>query len=175
MQNIAIGSRCIIMAGSGPPMQNPGYNNNYQIVQAPGNVMLLTEMIHDVRVIPLDARPQPPSNVRQWMGASRGRWEGNTLVVETTNFNGKNPFRGASENMKVTERFTRTADDQITYRFTVEDPATWATPWTAEMYMVKTVGPIFEHACHEANYGVANILAGAREDDKKAAAKKGSN
>ena len=95
-------------------MMNAGYNSNYQIVQAPGYVMILTEMIHDVRIIPLDGRPQPPGNVRQWMGISRGRWEGNTLVVETTNFNGKNPFRGASENMKVTERFTRVADDAIT-------------------------------------------------------------
>jgi hypothetical protein len=109
---------------------------------------------------------------------SRGRWEGTTLVVETTNFNGKNPFRGASEGMKVTERFTRVAPDQILYRFTVEDPATWTKPWTAEMPMAKTNGPIFEFACHESNYGISNILAGAREDEKRAAeaaAKKGSN
>jgi hypothetical protein len=90
-------------------------------------------------------------------------------VVETTNFNGKNAFRGASENMKVTERFTRVADDSITYQFTVDDPATWARPWTAEMPMAKTEGPIFEHACHEGNYGVANILAGARAEEKRAA------
>jgi hypothetical protein len=112
------------------------------------------------------------------MGVSRGRWEGNTLVVETTNFNGKNPFRNASENLRVTERFTRVADDQVLYRFTVEDPATWDRPWTAEMPMAKTIGPIFEHACHEGNQGVANILAGARADEKRAAeaaTKKGSN
>ena len=102
--------------GCRPPMMNAGYNSNYQIVQAPGYVMILTEMIHDARVIPLDGRPQPPAGARQWTGISRGRWDGNTLVVETTNFNGKNPFRGASENMKVTERFTRTADDSITYQ-----------------------------------------------------------
>jgi len=177
-ENMPIGSRCIIMAGAGPPMMNAGYNANYQIVQGPGHVMILTEMIHDVRIIPLDGRAQPPSNVRQWMGVSRGRWEGNTLVVETTNFNGKNAFRGASENMKVTERFTRLSDDTIQYRFTVEDPSTWARSWTAEAPLAKTGGPIFEHACHEGNYGIANILAGARADDKKAAeaaAKKGSN
>ena len=177
-ENMPIGSRCIIMAGAGPPMMNAGYNANYQIVQGSGYVMILTEMIHDVRIIPLDGRPAPPQSVRQWMGVSRGRWEGNTLVVETTNFNGKNPFRNASENMKVTERFTRVADDQVLYRFTVEDPATWDRPWTAEMPMAKTIGPIFEHACHEGNQGVANILAGARADEKRAAeaaAKKSSN
>ena len=172
-----IGSRCIVMAGAGPPMMNAGYNANYQIVQAPGYVMILTEMIHDVRIIPLDGRSAPPSPMRQWTGVSRGRWEGTTLVVETTNFNGKNPFRGASEAMKVTERFTRVSPDQILYRFTVEDPSTWARPWTAEMPMAKTNGPIFEFACHESNYGIANILAGARADEKHAAeaSKKGSN
>jgi len=177
VENMPIGSRCIIMAGAGPPMMNAGYNSNYQIVQGPGYVMILTEMIHDVRVIPIDGRPQPHSNVRQWVGTSRGRWDGNTLIVETTNFNGKNAFRGASENMKVIERFTRVADDVITYQFTVEDDATWARPWTAEMPMQKTEGPIFEFACHESNYGIANILAGARADEKKAAeeaAKKGA-
>ena len=113
------------MAGAGPPMLNAAYNANYQIVQAPGYVMILTEMIHDVRIIPLDGRPAPHRNVRQWMGVSRGRWEGNTLVVETTNFNGKNPLEGSSENMRVTERFTRVADDAIQYTFTVDDPSTW--------------------------------------------------
>ena len=178
VENMPIGSRCIVMAGAGPPMMNAGYNANYQIVQGPGVVMILTEMIHDVRIIPLDGRPAPPQGVRQWTGVSRGRWEGTTLVVETTNFNGKNPFRGASEGMKVTERFTRVAADQILYKFTVEDSSTWARPWTAEMPMAKTDGPIFEFACHESNYGIANILAGARADEKRAAeaaAKKGSN
>ena len=177
VQNMAIGSRCIIMGGSGPPMMNAGYNANYQIVQSPGYVMILTEMIHDVRVIPLDNRAQPPQDVRQWIGLSRGRWEGNTLVVETTNFNGKNAFRGASENMKVTERFTRVADDVIDYKFTIEDPATWDRAWTADAPLARTEGPIFEFACHETNYGIANILAGARAEEKQKAerAKKGSN
>jgi len=177
VQNMAIGSRCIIMGGSGPPMMNAGYNANYQIVQSPGYVMILTEMIHDVRVIPLDNRSQPPQDIRQWVGLSRGRWEGNTLVVETTNFNGKNAFRGASETLKVTERFTRVADDVIDYKFTIEDPATWDRAWTADAPLARTEGPIFEFACHETNYGIANILAGARAEDKQKAerAKKGSN
>ena len=168
--------RCLIMAGAGPPMLDAAYNSNYHIVQSAGHVMILTEMIHDVRVIPLDGRPQPHSNVRQWMGVSRGRWEGDTLVVETTNFNGKNPLRGSSENIRVTERFTRVADDAILYKFTVEDPSTWTRAWTAEMPMLKTTGPLFEHACHEGNYGLYNTLVGARLEEKnaaEAAAKKG--
>jgi hypothetical protein len=169
VENMPVGSRCIIMAGAGPPMMNAGYNANYQIVQAPGYVMILTEMIHDARIIPLDGRQQAPPRVRQWIGVSRGHWEGETLVVETTNFNGKNPFRGASEHMRVIERFTRTAEDTIVYKFTIDDPSTWSRPWTAEMPMAKTEGPIFEFACHETNYGLANILAGARADEKKAA------
>jgi hypothetical protein len=172
VENMPLGARCIIMAGAGPPMLNAGYNNNYHIVQAPGYVMILVEMIHDARLIPLDGRPEPPPHIRQWMGISRGRWEGNTLVVETTNFNGKNPFRGSSERLRVTERFTRVADDRIVYTFTVDDPATWTRPWTAEMPMQKTVGPIFEHACHEGNYGVTNTLAGARAEEKRAAEQK---
>src|SRR5262245_17751447 len=161
--------RCMIMDGAGPPMMNTAYNSNYQIVQASGYVMILVEMIHDARIIPLDSRPQPPERLRQWMGVSRGRWEGQTLVVETTNFNGKNPFRGSSEQMRVTERFTRVDADTIQYRFTVEDPAMWTRPFTAEMQMKKTVGPIFEHACHEGNYGLYNTLVGARLEEKKAA------
>ena len=177
VQNMPVGTRCIIMAGSGPPMMPTAYNSNYQIVQAPGYVMILTEMIHDVRIIPLDGRPQLPQNVRQWIGSSRGRWEGDTLVVETANFNGKNPFQNSSEDMRVTERFTRLDADTIDYKFTVEDEKTWARPWTASLSLRKAVGPIFEHACHEGNYGVANTLAGARAEDKRAAeaaAKKGS-
>jgi hypothetical protein len=169
--------RCLIMAGPGPPMMDAGYNSNYQIVQSPGHVMILTEMIHDARVIPLDGRPQPPSAVRQWMGVSRGRWDGNTLVVETTNFNGKNPFRGSTENLKVTERFTRLSDDTIEYKFTIDDPSMWARPWTAESALKKTVGPIFEHACHEGNLGLYNTLVGARLEEKRAeeeALKKGA-
>jgi hypothetical protein len=161
--------RCVIMRGPGPPMMDAGYNSNYQIVQAPGYVMILTEMIHDARIIPLDQRPQPPQNIRQWVGLSRGRWENNTLVVETTNFNGKNPFAGSSENLRVTERFTRIADDVIQYRFTIEDESMWTKPWSGELPLSKTTGPLFEHACHEGNYGLYNTLVGARLEEKKAA------
>jgi hypothetical protein len=166
--------RCLIMAGAGPPMMNAAYNANYQIVQGAGYVMILTEMIHDVRIVPLDGRPQPDEKIRQWMGISRGRWEGNTLVVETTNFNGKNPLRGSTENLRVTERFTRVAEDAIQYRFTMEDKTMWARPWSAEVPLKKTVGPIFEHACHEGNYGLYNTLVGARLEEKKAVEQKGS-
>ena len=169
--------RCIIMAGAGPPMLNAGYNSNYHIVQAPGYVMFLVEMIHDARVIPVDGREAPSPKIRQWLGTPRGRWEGETLVVETSNFNGKNPIPtatgrilpGSSDQMRVTERFTRVSDDTIMYRFTVEDEATWETPWTAEMPMRKTIGPIFEHACHEGNYGLYNTLVGARLEEQRAA------
>ena len=148
-----------------------GYNSNYQIVQSAGYVMILVEMIHDVRIIPLDGSPHLPQSIRQWMGSSRGHWEGETLVVETTNFNDKNPFRGATENMRVTERFTRVDGETILYKFTVEDEGTWARPWSAELPMKKTMGPIFEHACNEGNYGVANTLAGARAEEKRRADK----
>ena len=161
--------RCMIMRGSGPPMMDAGYNSNYQIVQAPGYVMILTEMIHDARIIPLDNRPQAPEKVQQWIGLSRGRWEGDTLVVETTNFNGKNPFSGSSEKMRVIERFTRVSDDVIQYRFTIDDESMWTRPWSGELPLVKTTGPIFEHACHEGNLGLYNTLVGARLEEKRAA------
>jgi hypothetical protein len=179
VQNMPIGTRCLIMAGSGPPMMNAGYNSNYQIVQGPGYVMILVEMIHDARIIPLDGKQAVlPETMRQWIGDSRGHWDGDTLVIETTNLNGKNPFRGSSERMKVTERLWRVDANTLGYRFTIDDPATWTQPWTAEAPMTKSVGPIFEHACHEGNYGVRNTLAGARLEEKKAAeaaAKKTSN
>jgi hypothetical protein len=184
--------RCLIMGGPGPPMMDAGYNSNYHIVQSPGVVMILTEMIHDVRIVTLDpstgsGSPRAQSRgdgrmlvdpkVRQWMGVSRGRWEGETLVVETTNFNGKNPFRGSDENLKVIERFTRLSDDTIEYKFTIDDPTMWTRSWSAESAMKKTVGPIFEHACHEGNFGLYNTLVGARLEEKRQAEealKKGS-
>ncbi len=177
-QSNQLDDRCLIMNGSGPPMMDAAYNSNYHIVQAPGYVMILVEMIHDVRIIPLDGGPQPDPNIRQWMGISRGRWEGNTLVIETTNFNGKNPFRGSTEKMRVTERLTRVADDAIRYQFTIDDPSMWTRPFSAEMPMQRTSGPLFEHACHEGNYGLYNTLVGARLEEKKAAEavqKTGSN
>jgi hypothetical protein len=176
VQNMPTGSRCIIMGGAGPPLRDAGYNANYHIVQGQGNVMILTEMIHDARIIPLDNRPAPPAGLKQWVGMSRGRWEGDTLVVVTTNFNGRNAVGGgrgggaaSSENVKITERFTRISDDQIEYRYTVEDPQTWTRPWTALNYLQKMEGPLFEFACHETNIGVSGILGGARADEKRAA------
>lgn len=168
-QSNQLDDRCVIMRGSGPPMMDAGYNSNYHIVQASGYVMILTEMFHDVRIIPLETRSQPSQNIRQWIGLSQGRWENDTLVVETTNFNGKNPFSGSSENLKVVERFTRIGQDQIQYRFTIEDKSMWARPWSGELPLVKTSGPIFEHACHEGNFGLYNTLVGARLEEKKAA------
>jgi hypothetical protein len=181
VQNMDFDDRCIMMAGTVPPMLSPGYMSNYQIVQAPGYVMILVERLHDARIIPVDGRPHPPASVRQWIGTSRGRWEGNTLVVESRNFNSKRPgvgiwqmaglaFTGATEDMRVTEWFTRLDADTILYRFTVEDEKTWARPWTAELPMVKLEpqGPLFEHACHEGNYGLYNTLAGARAEEKRA-------
>jgi len=175
-QTNELDDRCLIFLGAGPPMLPAGYNSNYQIVQAPGYVMILFEMAHDVRVIPLDGRTHVSRDIRQWKGDSRGHWEGDTLVVETTNFNGKNPLRGSSENMRVVERFTRVDADTILYKFTVDDESTWTRPWSAELSMKKTIGPLFEHACHEGNYGLYNTLVGARLEEKKAAeeaAKKG--
>jgi hypothetical protein len=168
-ENQPLSVRCIIMDRIGPPMLAGAYNNNYQIVQTPGYVMILVEMIHDVRIIPLDGRPHLPAKVRQWTGSYRGHWDGNTLVVESTNFNGKNPFQGSSENMRLVERFTRIDENTLRYQFTVDDPSTWTRPWSAEVPWAKTIGPLFEHACHEGNYGLANILAGARVEEKRAA------
>lgn len=144
-----------------------GYNNNYQIVQAPGYVTILVEMIHDARVIPLDGRPHLPSHIRQLMGNSLGHWEGSTLVVETTNFTNKTNFRGASENMRLIERFTRTGPATITYEFTVEDPSSFTKPWTAQLAMRKTTDPILEYACHEGNYAMEGMLGGVRAEEKR--------
>ncbi len=159
-----LGERCILGFGStsGPPtLPNYFYNNYKQIVQTPDHVMILVEMVHDVRIIPLN-QPHVPSSIRKWMGDSVGRWEGDTLVVETTNFTNKTRFRGSSEHLKVVERFTRVDDGTILYRFTVEDPHTWATPWTGEYPWVRSNERIYEYACHEGNYALENIMRGAR-------------
>ncbi len=150
-----------------------GYNNNLQIQQTPGHVVLSMEMIHDARIVPLDGRPHLPGAVRQWMGDSRGHWEGNTLVVETTNFSDKSNFRGSGERLHLVERFTRVDTDTIDYRFTVDDPTTWTKPWTVAIPLVRSDGPIYEYACHEGNYGLQNILSQARALEKaEASAKK---
>ena len=166
--------RCLHFGGAGPPMLPGAYNNNYQIVQSPGFVAIDVEMAHDVRRISLDGKPHVPPNVRQWMGDSRGHWVGDTLVVETTNFTDKTRFRGSDENLKLVERFTLADPNTIIYRFTVDDPTAFTKPWTGEIPMVRTEGPLFEYACNEGNSGMAGILSSARSDEKKAteAAKK---
>jgi hypothetical protein len=166
-ENRGLAERCIIWGNEGPPMLPVGYNSNLQIVQGPGYVAITQEMIHDTRIIPTDGRPHVASNVRQLMGDARGHWEGDTLVVDTTNFTDRTAFRGSSENLHVVERFTRVSADTIKYEFTVDDPTTWAKAWSAEVPMTKIDGPIFEYACHEGNYGMRNNLSGARAEEKK--------
>jgi hypothetical protein len=164
-----LAERCITR---GAPKLPGGYNNNFQILQARGYVMIFQEMIHEARVIPLDGRPHVDANIRLWMGDSRGHWEGSTLVVDTTNFNDKiraNSFNccpGAGEHLHVVERFTRIAEDAIDYRYTVEDPATYTQPWTASVPLTKIEGPLFEYACHEGNYAMVDMLSGARAAEK---------
>ena len=171
-ENRGLAEQCILWGNEGPPMMPIGYNSNLEIVQGPGYVAILQEMIHDVRMIPTDGSAHLPSNVQQWFGDSRGHWEGDTLVVDTTNFTDKTAFRGSSEDLHVIERFRRVDADTISYQFTVEDPKTWAKPWSAEIPMTKIKGPIFEYACSEGNYGMANNLSGARAEEKKLAEKK---
>jgi hypothetical protein len=174
-ENRPLPERCLILQGAGPPITPTAYNNNVQITQGEGYVALLIEMGHEARIIPTDGRPHLPPDVRLWKGDSRGHWEGDTLVVETTNFSNKNSFRGSSENMKLIERFRRADADTLIYQFTVEDPDTWARPWTVEIPVTKSQGRLFEYACHEGNYGMAGALAGARAEEKEAEqARKGS-
>ena len=137
------------------------YNNHYQIVQSAGYVMILVEMVHDVRIIRVGDQPLP-EGMERWMGDSVGHWEGDTLVVETSEFNPSQRFRGSSENLKVTERFTRVADNIINYGFTVEDPDTYTRSWSAEMPLNLTDDRLYEYACHEGNYSLSGVLAGAR-------------
>ena len=159
--------RCILGFNSGPPMTPGGYNQNVQVFQTPDHVVLLNEMVHSSRVIPIDGRGHLPDDVRQWMGDSRGHWEGDTLVVETTNFLRETSFRGGvtTADLRLTERFTRVSDGTLMYDVTVEDPSAWDRPWSYRIPMQKNAMPIFEYACHEGNYGLFNILAGAREKE----------
>ena len=167
----SLADRCILGFNAGPPMTPGAYNNHVQIFQAAGHVVLVTEMVHDVRVIPVDGTPHLPSRLRQYRGDSRGRWEGRTLVIDTTNFLRETSFRGSSANLHLTERFTRVDADSLLYEFSVEDPTTWTKPWAASMPMKKIPGPIYEYACHEGNYAMQNILSGARAQDRELAAK----
>jgi len=163
-------ARCLARANVGPPLLPTRYNSNLQIVQGPGYVAVESEEIHDVRVIPLDGRPHLPNSIRQWMGDSVGHWEGNTLVVDTTNFTELNPFPGA-QNLHVIEHITRADEDTILYQFTVEDPGMWTKPWSGEVPIKKMQGQLYEYACHEANYGLENTLRGARVAEADAAVK----
>ena len=171
-ENRPLAERCIIWPNTGPPMLPTAYNNNIRIVQSPGYVAILVEMIHDMRVIPLDNRPHLPASIRQLKGDSRGHWDSDTLVVETSNFVNRMAYRGvevfqslslfASDRMQLTERFRRLDADTLLYQFTVTDPDTFTKPWTAEIPITRSPGPLYEYACHEGNYAMMGGLAGAR-------------
>ena len=168
-----LGERCITSFGNnaGPPMlPNYFYNNNYTIVQGKDTVMIMSEMVHDARIVRIGGQ-HPPSSVRQWFGDSIGRWEGDTLVIETTNFHPLHGFRGSWENLKVTERLTRVDADTINYKFTVEDPTTFTAPFTGELPFKAMAEQVYEYACHEANYGLEGVMSGARAQEREAAKK----
>jgi hypothetical protein len=178
-----LSDRCLLSFGSnaGPPMlPNYFYNNNYSIVQTKDHVMILSEMVHDVRIIRLGVTEHLPKHIRPWLGDSIGRWDGDTLVVETTNIHPLQlaqtsilwPYRGASDNLKVTERFTRTGPDTLLYRFTMEDPSTFTAPFTGELPFNRIDEMVFEYACHEGNYALSNILSGERAKEKREAEQK---
>ena len=166
-----LAERCLASSRMGPPMLPALYNNHYEIVQTPDAVMIMTEEIHDTRIIHLNA-PHLPANVSQWFGDSIGHWEGDTLVVETTNYTPQTRFRGSSKDLKVTERFSRADERSILYRATMEDPSTWTKPWTLELPFVAAPGPIYEYACHEGNYAIEDILGGLRKMEAEAASRK---
>jgi len=160
--------RCLMWTHEGPPMLPPPYNDLYQIFQTPGVVVIFPEMANNPpRIVATDGRPPISDKIRQWPGASRGHWDGDTLVIETTNFSDKTSFQGASSTLHIVERFTRTAEDQVLYEFTAEDPATWERSWSVEMPMWADDGPLYEYQCLEGNYGIVNTLRGARRLDKQ--------
>jgi hypothetical protein len=168
-EDLGLSERCIVGFSSGPPILANAYNNNLQIVQTPTYFVIHTEMIHEARIVPLDKRPHLPPHMWQWLGDSRGRWEGDTFVIETSNFTGKSSFsgnlvgrNGSTAGMTLVERFTRVADDTLLYEFTVSDPATWTRPWTVQLPMTRTTEQIYEYACHEGNYSMPGMMKGAR-------------
>jgi hypothetical protein len=172
----SLGERCISWGNEGPPMLGSTYNANLQVMQTGRYVVIRHEMVHGVRMIPVDGSPHVSPNIHLLNGDSRGRWDGNTLVVDTTNFSDATPFRGppatarqdifSGRDLRVVERFTRTDANSIVYQFTVEDPSTWIKPWSGEMLIRKWDGPIFEYACHEGNYGLGFILSAARVQER---------
>jgi len=167
-----VAERCILGFNSGPPMEPRAYNNNVQLIQTPGYVVILNEMVHNVRIVPTDGRPH--GTIRQWNGDSRGRWDGDTLVVETRNFYGPTSFserQGATTDMHLVERFRRVDADTLLYEFTVTDPKTWEKPWTVAIPMTRSPELIYEYACHEANYAMEAMLKGARLEEQAAGKK----
>jgi hypothetical protein len=162
-----LADRCLVGFNSGPPMIPGAYNNNVQILQAPGSVVIINEMVHNARIIPTDGRPH--TKFRQWTGDSRGRWEGETLVVETINFRRETSLQGSTADTRLVERFTRIDADTLKYEFTVSDPNSYTQPWSAMVPWSRIPGPIFEYGCHEGNYALPNILAGARAEEKQQA------
>ena len=172
-EDLGLSERCMLGFNAGPPMLPSAYNNNIQILQTPDHVVIFNEMVHDARIVPLGDVPHLPGAVRQWLGDSRGRWEGDTLVVESTNFTHKTGSfytiarsYGSGETARLVERFTREDGDGLRYEFTVDDPATFTRPFTATIPMTRTDAPLFEYACHEGNYGMTNLLAGARVQER---------
>jgi len=175
-QTLNLSVRCIVWPHQGPPIMPTGYNSNLEIYQSPGYVTIITEMMPDARIVPLDGRPHLPGGVKQWLGDSRGHWDGNTLVIETTNYTGRTQVPGTPAGLlltldaRVTEYLERTGADTLHYRFTVEDKNLWDRSWTAEYPLVRIDGMRFEYACQEGNYGLANTLSGARVKEREAAA-----
>ena len=178
-----LSERCILGFNSGPPLLPGGYNQNIQVFQTPDHVVILNEMVHDVRVVPLDGRPHLEGDLRQWMGDPRGHWEGDTLVIESTNFSSKVPSfnptvasaMGTGESLRLVERLTRVGPNTMRYEYTVDDPETFERPFAAAIPLRKSEMPIFEYACHEGNYGLLNILRGAREAEQASAAATGAS
>ena len=176
-EDLGLSERCMLGFNAGPPMLPSAYNNNIRILQTPDHVVILSEMIHDARIVRLDGAPHLPGGVRQWLGDARGRWEGDTLVVESTNFTDKTGSfytvvraYGSGETLRLVERFTRDGDDSLRYEFTIDDPATFTQPITGMIPMRRTDAPLFEYACHEGNYGMTNLLSGARVQERRAEA-----
>jgi hypothetical protein len=165
-ENRSLQERCLAFNG-GPPLQPGPYNNFVKIQLFPTHALIHSEMIHDARIVPLDGRPHAPSAIRLWLGDSRGRWEGETLVVDTTNFNGKVGFRGTDDGLHLVERFTRTGAQTLLYEFTVENPTVFTQPWTGRLPMTLMDVRIYEYACHEGNYALLDILRGARYQERR--------
>ena len=167
--DFSAGVRCILGFNAGPPFTPSAYNNNMQLFQTPDTVVIMTEMVNTSRVISLDGRPHLDTDVLQWSGDSRGRWEGDTLVVETRNFDPKRRWRNSSHQMRLVERFTRVDADTLEYEFTITDPDTWVSAWTASVPLRLNPDPVFEYACHEGNYSMPVMLGGARVEEREAA------